>query len=330
MQFFIGPMSKNVVDTVIDFSKAYNIEMVFIPSRRQIEFDRGYVNNWSTADFTEYVREKNASILIERDHAGPGQGLNDDDGYESLRVDANYVDIIHIDPWKKYPQFDDGLKWTIDMINFCDQLNPNLYYEISTEEGIRKFEVDELEKMIIQLKSQLPSTVFNKIKYLVIQCGTKLSEKQNTGLFDSNKLQDMIQLANKYNLIAKEHNGDWVTDDIISAKFNYGLRCINIAPEFGEIETKVMIKFFKEHNMFDEFYNICYNSKKWVKWVSDSFDPENNREQLVLICGHYTFAYPEFIALKNKLINFGIPVDTLVKNAINDKLYTLYKAYLLQ
>ena len=122
----LGPMSKNVTDTIIDFSNKEKIPVTLIPSRRQIEWDGGYVNNWKTKDFTNYVKSKSKYITIQRDHAGPGQGLYDDDGYESLKHDCMYFDSIHIDPWNKYPKFDDGLKWTINMIKFCYSKNKNL------------------------------------------------------------------------------------------------------------------------------------------------------------------------------------------------------------
>ena len=48
-----------------------------------------------------------------------------------------YFDAIHIDPWKKYPDFDEGLKWTVDLLRFCYSQNQNLYFEIGTEEAIR-------------------------------------------------------------------------------------------------------------------------------------------------------------------------------------------------
>jgi hypothetical protein len=326
MKFFIGPMSKNVVDTIIEFSKSHKIDMVFIPSRRQIEYNGGYVNNWTTKDFVQYVHSKCSSILIERDHGGPGQGNIDDDGFESLKEDTKYFDIIHIDPWKKYPNFDEGLKMTIDMIRYCYNINPNIQYEIATEEGIRKFEVNELERLIIELQKNLNEEEYKQIKYLVIQCGTKLLEKTNTGSFDVDKLKDMIQLCNKYGFIAKEHNGDWVTSDIVDEKCKYGLTCINIAPEFGEIETTVLLEYFKKYELFEEFYNICFNSKKWVKWVSTTFVPEENKEQLILICGHYTFAYKEFVELKQKLIDdYKVPIDTLICDKIKFRLENLYK-----
>ena len=47
MRFFIGPMSKNVVDAVINF----NSDIGLIPSRRQVDYGGGYVRyfiSWAT------------------------------------------------------------------------------------------------------------------------------------------------------------------------------------------------------------------------------------------------------------------------------------------
>jgi len=110
--------------------------------------------------------------------------------------------------------------------------------------------------------------IFQKIKYLVIQCGTKLLETLNIGTYDSEKLQKMLLVCKKYNLIAKEHNGDWISYDIVKEKENYGLTCINIAPEFGEIESSVIINHFKQNPKdLDDFFSICYESNTWKKWV---------------------------------------------------------------
>ena len=49
------------------------------------------------------------------------------------------MDIIHIDPWKKYPSYSEGLEKTIELIKYCYKQNPNIEYEIGTEEGIRHF-----------------------------------------------------------------------------------------------------------------------------------------------------------------------------------------------
>ena len=327
-QFFLGPMTKNVVDCCIEYANKFNFPITFIPSRRQIEYNGGYVNNWTTKQFVEYVKSKTNKIQIERDHGGIGQGFIDDDGMLSLTEDCKYMDIIHIDPWKKYKNYEDGLNETIKEITHCYKLNPNLYFEIATEEGIRNFEVDELERFIIDLKNLLNPNIYERIKYFVIQCGTGLLETTNIGKYNRERLIQMVSLCKKYNFISKEHNGDWIDDITIKDKFDLGLNCINIAPELGEIETRVILNEIKNINdentktdLFNEFYNICYNSNRWKKWVSNTFIPSENKEKIILICGHYVLSYPEFLILKSKLKN----VDELIVTKIYEKLNSYYK-----
>ncbi len=92
-KIFIGPMSKNIVDSVIEFSNNSGITLGLIPSRRQVESDGGYVNNWKTLDFCEYVRSKTDKVLLVRDHSGPGQGYYEDDGIESFKNDCKSLTV---------------------------------------------------------------------------------------------------------------------------------------------------------------------------------------------------------------------------------------------
>jgi hypothetical protein len=325
MNFCYGPMTLNVVNTVIKFSLDHpENKITFIPSRRQIEYNGGYVNNWKTKDFVEYVKSQNDKIIIERDHGGPDQGIVNDDGFESLREDALLMDIIHIDPWKKSKDIDQGIRSTINMIEFCYNINPKLLYEIATEEAIRPFSVEELEYIIIQLKINLQSNIFNKIKFLVIQCGTKLLEGKNTGIFDENKLKKMLELAIKYNLTAKEHNGDWISLKTIEEKKKLGLQYINIAPELGEIESHVILKKIKSNtDDYNSFYEICLQSGKWKKWVSEDFDYKNKKDEIILICGHYNLTNPQFLEIKKKYVD----IDEEIESNIYDRLLELYDIY---
>ena len=317
IKYFIGPMSKNIVDAIVEFCANTGNTIGLIPSRRQVEWDGGYVNNWTTEEFSKYV----TTLPLQRDHGGPGQGNNDDDGFESLVYDAKHLQLIHIDPWKKYPDFAEGLKWTANMIEYCDRINSNIVYEIGTEEAIRPFNADELERLIVALKQDLMPGTFNKIKYLVIQSGTSLKGTNQTGNYDSQRLKEMITVARKYKLISKEHNGDYIPVEVIKEKFSLGLDCINIAPEFGLIETSTYLEEMKDEKLFERFWQICYDSKKWVKWVSPSFDPYYNREQLVKICGHYVLSYPNFI---NDIKSQFPGIDEKVKQNITKKLNELY------
>lgn len=325
MKFCIGPVTKNTVDVVIDIVNNFGHEFSFIPSRRQIEYDGGYVNNWTMEEFCAYVKEKsNNKIIIERDHGGPGQGKSDDDGFHSFQEDCKYMDIIHIDPWKKYPSYSEGLEKTIELIQYCYSLNPTILYEIGTEEGIRPFSVEELDSFVSDVKVRLAPEIFQKIKYLVIQCGTRLLEQSNIGVYDENKLQEMLRVSEKYGLNAKEHNGDWISQETIQSKSSYGLRTINIAPEFGSIESTVILEEMKKNpEHFESLYQICYRSNTWKKWVSDDFIPTENKEKLITICGHYIYTHPNFVALKEKYP----ALDEKIKDALLNRFYELLGIY---
>jgi len=317
IKYFIGPMSKNIVDAIVEFCSNTGNTIGLIPSRRQVEWDGGYVNNWTTEEFSKYV----TTLPLQRDHGGPGQGNRDDDGFESLAYDAKHFQLIHIDPWKKYPEFSDGLEKTIEMIKFAYEINPDIIFEVGTEEAIRPFTPDELNLLVASLRSALPEEVYWQIKYLVIQSGTSLKGTNQTGNYDSTRLVEMIEVARSYDMLSKEHNGDYIPVEVIKEKFSLGLDCINIAPEFGLIETLTYLSEIKDDRLFERFWQICYDSKKWVKWVSPGFDPYYNREQLVKICGHYVLSYPKFISdIKSQFPG----IDEKVKANVTKKLNQLY------
>ena len=310
-KFYIGPMSKNIVDAIIEFCNETDNKIGLIPSRRQVEWDGGYVNNWTTKDFSKYSNK----VLLKRDHAGPDQGYTSDDGFESLKYDCNYLNMIHIDPWKRYPTYKEGLEWTIDMIKFCWDYNSAMEFEIGTEEAIRRFEPQELNQLVKDLKDNLPNNIFSQIKYLVIQSGTSLKGNLNTGEYDKDRLLAMIKVAKSWGLLSKEHNGDYIPVNLIKEKMTLGLDAINIAPEFGLIET---LSYINSGIDIDKFWKICYDSKRWEKWVDSNFNPFTQKEELIKICGHYVLSNPKFLDIKPN-------IDSIIKNNIKEKLNELYR-----
>ena len=310
-KYYIGPMSQNIVDSIIEFCNETNNKIGLIPSRRQVEWDGGYVNNWTTEIFSKYTDK----LILKRDHSGPGQGYTDDDGFKSLEYDCKYLDMIHIDPWKKYPSYEEGLNWTLKMIKFCYNKNPNIEFEVGTEESIRRFSPTDIDILLTDLKLNLTNKEFNQIKYAVIQSGTSLKETTNTGEYDKYRLTSMIQVVKNHNLLSKEHNGDYIPANLIKEKMKLGLDAINIAPEFGLIETQTYIDNGID---IDKFWKICFNSKRWEKWVSSDFDPYTQKLDLIKICGHYVLSTPEFLKIKPN-------VDNIIKSNIKNKLNELYR-----
>jgi hypothetical protein len=316
-KLYIGPMSKNIVDAAIEL----NMNLGFCASRRQIEYNGGYVNNWTTASFVKYVKKRSSDILIIRDHGGPGQGAKEDNGFDSFKHDIKLVDIIHIDPWKKFHSLENGIDKTAEYIEFCNKLNTNCMYEVSTEEAIRKITHDELYIFLKKLKNKLGKVLFNKILYAVIQSGTSLKEDRNTGTYDEIRLKKMIEVCKEFNVLSKEHNGDYLSSTIIKEKFDLGLDAINIAPEFGIIETLCILNRLSNNDKtFNKIYQMCYESGKWKKWVSDDFDPDSNKKQTVKICCHYIFSDERFKRILSSKIFDGIneEIKSRIKSRTRD------------
>jgi len=315
VKFYIGPMSKNIVDTIIDFSIKENYKIGLIPSRRQIDYKGGYVNNWTTDTFTKYLSNRK-NLIVERDHGGIGQSDQGDGDVSFMTDSINNFDIIHIDPWYYYKDFEKSLSETVKNIKLINMTNKNCLFEVGTEESIYHFDENMIDNMLSYLKSNL-GEIFDKIIYCVIQCGTKLEGTKNIGHFDLKRLKKMVNICNKYGILSKEHNGDYLTLEDFKIRFDAGLSAINIAPEFGVFETDILLEHMTEQQQ-DSFFRICYKSDKWIKWVSKDFKPFENKEKLMKICGHYQFSNPEFLEL-------SINIDHIIKEQLYNKLKTITK-----
>jgi len=315
---FIGPMTLNVVDSVKKFNKKNNF-FGLVPSRRQIEclsMGKGYVNNWSTEAFKSYTKD----TLILRDHAGPNQGHNLDDGIQSLESDIKAgIQFIHIDPWKCSKSIDESIEETVKLINFCIDLNPSCYFEVGTESAIYPYGKNELEYFLGSIEAKLKSR-FDNIIYGVVQSGTQILGLGNIGKFDFEKSKSMCDTVHKFGLMAKEHNSDYLSAEDIKNRIDAGVDSFNIAPEFGVLETKAIFSLLSKNNkLLEQFKSLAYNSKKWKKWV--------NHNPTVLeaatICGHYVLSTEEFSKIKKALGNDNF--DTYILSEIDKKLENIYK-----
>ena len=111
----VGPMSINCINTTINLANEYNIPIFLISSRRQIDCEakgKGYVNNMSTSEFSNYVsqRDKKRLIYLSRDHGGPWQNPIEKNNKYKLSdamksAKESYLEdiksgykILHIDP----------------------------------------------------------------------------------------------------------------------------------------------------------------------------------------------------------------------------------------
>ena len=284
-KYFICPMSKNIVDAVCELDP--NV-FGFTVTRRQVDCDGGYVNGWNTKSFYEYVKNKNSSIILERDHGGPSQGTVEDDGLVSYREDLNYFDIIHLDPWKQVKSISEGLNLTTTTMLELYQHNPKVKYEVLTEAAIKQFNSKEYKAILSDLRF-FSAEAFDNIEYVVVQSGVKIDlvSRKNTNKFLTEPLATMIKVCKDYGKKTKEHNGDYLSKEERELRFHAGIDAINIGPELVQLETEIHLEHMTESEK-NSFYEVCLASEKWKRWITPEFNP-SDKDTVIKVCGHYNY-----------------------------------------
>ncbi len=353
----VGPMSKNCVDSAIDISNQKNIPLFLIASRRQIdcsEFKGGYVNNWTTKKFADYVLEndKKGKIILSRDHGGPWQNpleIEKNFGFrkamESAKlsfkndIDAGFQ-MIHIDPSIDIHSkitVEDTLERIYELYEFCwnyaQSKNKIINFEIGTEEqnGTTN-SIEEIDYVLSEVKKFCKINNFPKPLFIVIQTGTKVKETRNIGSFDSPLrvkgeipieilLPKMVLLCKKHGILIKEHNADYLSEESLKWHPRLGISACNVAPEFGVVETKAFINILRKYNfkqIEESFLKKSYDSKLWSKWLTKN--SEITDREKAIISGHYLFSSPEVSELISKakilLKKKDINLDAFLKENI--------------
>lgn len=355
----VGPMSKNCIDATIEIAQLRNIPIQFIPSRRQIESNDagcGYVNNWSTEVFSEYVKDKDPkqNLFLARDHGGPWQNNFEKDEFkdykdvlnsslESFKIDIlSGFDFLHIDTSIDINQninTEEAAHRACELLYLCEEFakkeNKALNYEIGTElqgEGVN--DISEVENNLKIINSFCDNNKIQKPFFYVIQNGAKVLEMENVGIFESNTLEDFTEefnnikkinkLCNDYGIFSKAHNSDYLSKKYATLYPEIGINGANIAPEFGVIETRTYIEIFDEYDLKSEkdiFLKIAYDSKKWEKWLKPNSSISDYEK--ALIAGHYIFSDPKFLELKSKVerkVSNNIDIDEKVREKIKYKI----------
>lgn len=364
----IGPMSKNCVDATIELASEYNAPLILIASRRQVDdisFGGGYVNNWTTEKFSNYVKknDKSKNIILARDHGGPWQNeiekknnLNLKEAMQSAKksykadIDAGF-EILHIDPSidiHNKPTTSEILERVFELYEYCcnyaKSAKKDIIFEIGTEEQSGSTNTqEELEYTLNQMKIFCDKNKFPFPSYVVIQAGTRVMETRNVGSFDSPirveneippeiQLPKMIAICEKFGIYMKEHNTDYISTDALDWHPKLGIHAANVAPEFGVAETRAFIDFL-EKNRLDElrnqFMELALASDKWKKWmIKDTTATDKDR---AIIAGHYVFSSKKFIEIKNKAqkITNNIEIDSYLRSAVKNSIYRYMKAFRL-
>tara|TARA_B100000900_G_C20540042_1_gene700046 strand:- start:577 stop:1497 length:921 start_codon:yes stop_codon:yes gene_type:complete len=291
-------------------------------------------------------------VILSRDHGGPWQNnLEIENNFdlkkamesskESYLTDIKSgFQILHIDP--SIDPFnsintDTIIERIFELYEYCVEHsiknNKDVIYEIGTEEQSGSTNTpDELEYTIEKINNFCDKKKIIRPSFVVIQSGTKVAEMRNIGSFDSDlrvkneiaaeiQVPRMIEICNKNNIWMKAHNTDYVSDEALQSHPKLGIHAVNIAPEFGVIETKSIVQVLTENNLVklrDKFLEISYESKKWDKWMVKNSSASNYEKSI--IAGHYVFSLQEckevFSQARKDLEKKNISFDSYVRNSI--------------
>jgi hypothetical protein len=360
-------MSKNCVDASTELAAQYEVPLMLIASRRQVDseqFGGGYVENWTSKQFANYVTEKDVgnNIILARDHGGPWQNefekiqnMDLKDAMQSAKdsyradIDAGFH-MLHIDPSVDIhakPNVDQILERVYELYDFCcsyaKQKKQDIIFEIGTEEqsGSNNTQ-EELEYTLEKMHKFCKSNSFPYPSFVVIQAGTRVMETQNVGSFDSpirvaNELPPeiqiprMIDICNKHSIWMKEHNTDYLSTESLRWQPRLGIHAANIAPEFGVEETRAFVKILKETgqlDLLDQFLAVSYNSMKWKKWMlNETAATDFDRS---IIAGHYVFSTDECLEIKASARKKVKNLDFYLKNEVKTSIFRYMKAFNLR
>ena len=358
----VGPISVNCIDAAIELSNEHSAPLMLIASRRQIDsedFGGGYVNNWSTKMFADYVinKDKKGKIILARDHGGPWQNEKEINKKLSLRramesakasycadIDAG-LQILHIDPSVDIfdsPNVDEILDRIYELYEFCwsyaQSKNKDIIFEIGTEEqSASSNSQEELDYVLDKVGNFCDRQKLPRPFFVVIQTGTRVMEMKNVGSFDSPlrivdelpteiQVPKMVQICNHHGVFMKEHNADYLSDDALSWHPRLGIHAANVAPEFGVVESQTLVNIFEQNGMHiqaEKFLELSYSSHKWEKWMIEGTSASDRERSM--ISGHYIFSTPECYEIKRSaqydLARKGIDLDRALKASIKKAIY---------
>lgn len=373
----IGPMSPNLITACFELGRDFDMPLMFIASRNQVDSDAvggGYVNGWDQYRFSADLEKVAADVnftgdyFLCRDHGGPWQRDEERNNHipeeqamelakQSYAEDMKAgFDLLHIDPTKdpfvmgKVIDIGLVLERTVELIQFCEDFRKQhstkeISYEVGTEEtngGLTSTETFEyfIKTLLGRLEdANLPAPVF-----VVGQTGTLTRLTENVGHFDEIQAKKLGDICKEYGIGLKEHNGDYLPDNILLKHPGLGITAMNVAPAYGTIETRAYLKLHQvEKQLFDkgliatcsDFTAVleqeCVASHKWKKWMTAEYKDISddallaNKELLHVVCelsGHYNYEKDAVLTQKSVMFDnlekFGVHPNRYLINKIKD------------
>ena len=307
----LGPMSKDIVNLCLEYSKIYDYPIMFIASRNQVDFDSGYA--FTTSKFVEYVKNNSnydsSRVLICRDHCGPYFSDLDKDlsladavnrCLKTIEADIESgVELIHIDVSRVSQDMQESV--ATKLFDYVLSLNPKIMLEFGSEDNTNT----ELDESINNLESQLRfvQKYKNNLKFFVTQTGS-LTKHTQVGSFDIERNLPIAARIHKAGFLFKEHNADYLNANDVKLRRTAGVNAINIAPQLGTMQSKILYQCAENDQYFEPFFDIVLHNNQWKKWVVNDLVDDLTK---FYVSAHYFFNDPAGINLLSTIgstVNF--------------------------
>ena len=294
-----GPMSPEAIRAICNYTHNTSRPLMIIASRNQVDAESGYV--MTTPELRQLLDTLPTDyVWICRDHCGPyfldtEKGLSLKQAVEATKKTIAYdieqgFNLIHIDT----SRVDDTYGIAEELFKFAIDLNPNLRFEFGTEEnvgvaaGAIKYRAD------VAFAKNMPN-----IEFVVAQTGSLCYEDHQAGTFEIDTVRDLVRVANENGVKLKEHNADYLSADQIRLRRASGVHAMNIAPQLGVVQTKLLKELCLSRvgeTEWNAFSQVVLASGRWKKWTDSDLD-----DQKVIVAGHYCFNSPEYRAILDAL-----------------------------
>ncbi len=385
----VGPMSPMLLRASLELSDEQDFPILFIASRNQVDLDKfggGYVSDWDQFRFLKAIGEMCEQVdyrgqyFVCRDHGGPWQRdeerkahLSEADAMQRC-LESYYgdleagFDLLHIDPTKD-PDYTECalpmslvLNRTVVLIEKIETYRkahsmPEIGYEVGTEEtngGLTS--VNAFEKFIGSLCEMLKERRLPIPTFVVGQTGTLTRLTENVGKYSTENAAHLAAVAASHGMELKEHNGDYLPDELILMHPALGVSSSNVAPEFGVVETRCYLQLAaledrlvdmkliqKSSDTADILRKAAVETGRWRKWmvgnqatleVEDVLKDDELTHQIADISGHYTFEKKDVaLALKtmlDQLERSNVPARRFVVDNLKRSIGRYVSAYNLR
>ena len=371
----VGPMSYNLLRAALELAQEKRFPLILIASRNQVDSDRlggGYVCGFDQNRFVRSAEKIAEEIGFDglcyfcRDHGGPWQ--RDKERSDKLPVDEamrigleSYMDdvkagfdLLHIDPTKdphctRVVPLSTVLERTVVLIEKIEEERAKhgwkeISYEVGTEETMGGLiDARAFEGFIKELKARLEKKSLPMPLFVVGQTGTLTRLTTNVGHYDTVTATKLSDITHCYGTGLKEHNGDYLSNSILLEHPVIRLDAMNVAPEFGLVETEALLELAQIEEKFTAPYNRsnirgiiaehAVRGERWRKWmvgdkrtasVDEIMKDEEDVNLITKMCGHYTLEdnkVKEAVACLNRNIaDLGLKPERYVIKKIKDSI----------